>query len=64
MAAREHGDISLGKQTKKIAPFITRKTFFGQQVSELVFRVNIFDFDLGVQVDSVKQPNLKQLCEF
>ena len=45
------------KPTKKITPLITRETAFSQHVSELVFGVNIFDMDLGVQVDSVKQPN-------
>ena len=43
-------------QLKKIAPFITRKTSFNRRVSELVFGINIFDLDFGVQVDSVKQP--------
>ena len=32
------------------------KPFFGQNVSKLVFCVNMFAFDLGFQVDSVKQP--------
>ena len=27
-----------------------------QHVCELVFGVNVFDLDLGVQIDSVKQP--------
>ena len=44
------------KQTKKITPLITRETAFSQQVRELAFGVNIFDLDLGVQVDSVIQP--------
>ena len=56
MAAKEHRHIHDAKQTKKIAPFITRKTSCGQQVSELFFGVNIFDLDFWVQVDSVKQP--------
>ena len=44
------------KQTRKIAPFITRVTTFGQQASELVFGVETFDFDFWVKVDSAKQP--------
>ena len=33
---------------------ITRETVFNQQISELVFRVTIFDLNLGNQIDSVK----------
>ena len=44
------------EQTQKVIPLIARETSFGQNVSELVFGVNIFDLDLGFQVDSVKQP--------
>ena len=29
---------------------------FGQYVCELVFGVNVFDLDLWVQIDSIKQP--------
>ena len=29
---------------------------FGQYVCELVLGVNVFDLDLGVQIDSIKQP--------
>ena len=36
--------------------FITRETLFGQHVRELVPGVNMFDLDLGVQIDSVEQP--------
>ena len=43
------------EQTRKITPFMTRETCFGQRISKLVFGVNIFDLDCGVQVDSVKQ---------
>ena len=42
-------------------PFIFRETPFGQNVSELVFGVNMFDLDLGFQMDSVEQA---QLCGF
>ena len=47
MAPREHSEIHDVEQTKKIAPFITRRTSFSQQVCELVFGVNMFDLDLG-----------------
>ena len=33
-------------------------------VCELVFGFNIFDLDLGVHIDSVKQPNLTRHCVF
>ena len=39
-----------------MVPLITCKTTFGQHVRELVFGVNIFDLDLGVQANPVKQP--------
>ena len=37
-------------------PFITSETAFRYNVCELVFSVNLFDLDFGVQVDSVKEP--------
>ena len=37
-------------------PLITREASFGQHVCELVFGVNVTDLDLGVQINSVKQP--------
>ena len=40
---------------KKMIPFITREITFGQQVSDLVVGVNIFDLDFGFQINSVKQ---------
>ena len=52
-------------ETKKMVPLVTCEVSFGQYVSELVLGVNMFGLDLGVQIDSVKQPiNLTQLCEF
>ena len=54
MAAGEQKEIHNGNLTKKITPLITMNLPFRQQISELVFGVNIFDLDLGVQVDSVK----------
>ena len=44
------------EQTKKIVPFVTCVVSFSQYVCELVLGVNVFDLDLGVQIDSVKQP--------
>ena len=56
MAAREHREIQNVEQTKKMVPFVTCETLFGQHVSELAFGVNKFDLDLRFQVDSVEQP--------
>ena len=39
---------------KKIIPLITREISFGQHVCELMFGVNVHN--LGVQINSVKQP--------
>ena len=55
MTAGEHREIHDVEQTKKITPFITRETTFGQQIRQLVSGVNIFDVNFGVAVDSVKQ---------
>ena len=44
------------EQTQKIVPFITCEISMCQCVCELVLGVNVFDFDLGVQIDSIKQP--------
>ena len=55
MAAREHREIHDVEQTKQMIPLITRETFFGQHVSELVFGVNIFDLGFWFKVDSVQQ---------
>ena len=37
-------------------PFITYEVSHGQYVCELVFGVNVFDLDLGVQIESIEQP--------
>ena len=39
------------KQTQKMIPFITCEISL-----ELVLGVNVFDLDLGVQIDSIEQP--------
>ena len=44
------------EQTQKMIPFITCEIFLFQYVCELFFGVNVFDLDLGVQIDSIKQP--------
>ena len=44
------------EQRQKMIPFITCEVSFCQHVCELVLGVNIFDMDLGVQIDFIKQP--------
>ena len=44
------------EQTQKMVPLITCETSLCYYVCELVFSVNIFDLDFGVQNDSIKQP--------
>ena len=44
------------EQTQKMIPFITCEISLYQYDCELVLGVNIFDLDLGVQIDSVEQP--------
>ena len=43
------------EQAQKMIPFITCEVSLCQYVCELVFGVNVFDLDLGIQIDSVKQ---------
>ena len=44
------------EQTQKMIPSVTCEISLCQYVCELIHGVNIFDLDLGVQIDSVKQP--------
>ena len=44
------------EQTQKMIQFITCAISLCQHVCELVIGVNVFDLDLGVQIDSIKQP--------
>ena len=44
------------KQTQSMIPFVTCEISFGQYVGKLVFSVDVFDLDFGVQIDSIKQP--------
>ena len=56
MAAREHRETHYVEQTKKTVPLVTREISLCQYVCELVLGVNVFDLDLGVQIDSVEHP--------
>ena len=49
------------QQAQQMIPFITRETTFGQDVSKLVFGVDVFDLDLGIQINSIKQPIIATL---
>ena len=44
------------EQMKKIIPFVTCEITFGQNVCEWMFGVKKLGLNLGVQVNSVKQP--------
>ena len=44
------------EQTQKMIPFLTCEISRCQYVCELVLGVNVFNLDLGVQIDSIKQP--------
>ena len=44
------------EQTQKMIPLITCESSFGQNVSMLVFGVDVLDVDFGVQINSIKQP--------
>ena len=56
MTAANHREIHDVEQAKKMVPLITRETTFCQFVRKLALGVNIFDLDLGVQINSVQQP--------
>ena len=47
MAARKHREIHDVEQTKKMVPFVTRETTFGQHVRKWVLGINICDLDFG-----------------
>ena len=44
------------KQGQQMIPFITCEIHLCQDVCKLILGVNIFDLNLGVQIDSIKQP--------
>ena len=43
-------------QIPQMIPLITCEIPFGYDVYELVFCVDVFDFDFGVQMNSIEQP--------
>ena len=43
-------------KAQQMIPLITCEISLCQCVCELVFGVNVFDLDFGVQVDSIEQP--------
>ena len=43
------------KQIQQMIPLITCKIPFGQNVSELVFGVDVFDLDFGIQINPNNQ---------
>ena len=44
------------KQGQQMIPLITCDISFRQNVSKLDFGVDVFDLDLGIPNDSIKQP--------
>ena len=44
------------QQTQEMIPFITCEISLCQYVCELIFGVNVFDLDLGVPIEAIKQP--------
>ena len=44
------------EQSQQMIPFITCEIPLCQDVCKLVLGVNVFDLNLGVQIDSIKQP--------
>ena len=42
------------KQAQQMIPLITCEISFGQNVSKLVFGVDVFDLDFGIQIDSIE----------
>ena len=44
------------EQAQQMIPLITCEILLCQNVSELVFGVDVFDLDSGVQINSIKQP--------
>ena len=44
------------EQTTKMVPFITCEISLCQYVCDLVFGVNIFNSNLGIKINSIKEP--------
>ena len=49
-------ETEMANVAQKMIPFITFEIFLGQYVCELFFGVTVLDLDLGLQIDSIKQP--------
>ena len=60
MAARKHQWIHDVQEMKKMVPLITCETSFSQNVQKLIFGVNKFDLNPGIQISSINQ---LRLCE-
>ena len=56
LAATKHREIHDVQQMEKMIPLIAGEFTFGQHVCELFSGVHLFDLDLWVQIDSVRQP--------
>ena len=37
-------------------PFVTCEISVGQHVRELIFGVDVFDLDFGIQIDAIEEP--------
>ena len=44
------------EQAQQMIPLMTCEISFGQNLSELIFGVDVFHLDLRVQINSIKQP--------
>ena len=44
------------EQSQQMIPFITCEIPFCQDVCKLVLGVNVFDLNLGIEINSIKQP--------
>ena len=56
MDARKHRLSHNIEQLEKMVPFVASECAYGQHVCQLVSSVDIFDLDLWIEVDPVKQP--------
>ena len=54
MAVGRHREIHDIQHKSEMVPLIACEISLCQYVCELVFGVNVFDLDLGVQIDSVE----------
>ena len=56
IAARKHEIVHDIEQKKKMVPFVMSESALGQNASNLVSGVNLFELDLRVKTGPVKQP--------